>query len=98
MAAMLALLLSSGLARPGKPAKGALQPHEHQYFGNGTNTRSGNATTHSWVDNHITMRKQGCAGPSVEYVARTWMEAISPISPADAAGMCVAAVGLEGGG
>ena len=75
----------------------ALQPHEHQYFGNGTNTLSGNATAHRYVDSNITMRRQGCNGFSVEDVARTWMEAISPISPSDAAGMCVAAVAIAAG-
>ena len=75
----------------------ALQRDEHQYFGNGTNTLSGNATAHRYVDNNVTMRRQGCSGFSLEDVARTWMEAISPISPSDAAGMCVAAVAIAAG-
>ena len=75
----------------------ALQRDEHQYFGNGTNTLSGNATTRRYVDNNVTMRRQGCSGFSLEDVARTWMEAISPISPSDAAGMCVAAVAIAAG-
>ena len=75
----------------------ALPHHEHEYFGNGTNTLSGNATSHRYVDSNVTMRRQSCSGFTVEDVARTWMEAISPISPSDAAGMCVAAVAIAAG-
>ena len=89
------------------PAKGdALLPWAAEqgaypglYFGNGSRTAlaKGPGSIHFWRDANVTMRQQGCGGFSVEDVARTWMEAISPLSPADAAGMCVAAVAIAAG-